>query len=125
MLDKMVAAYRDSKKRAKEYALADTTPKPFDHLLKVRILTLFRPKYGLSLDLFLIFAGGWFFGLYGGLCSVLVGACLCLWWKYHTKSIQVGLMEFLGNCAGFAVGITTPRPRAASPPVPSRAPQGL
>ena len=58
-------AYRESKDRAKSYALNDKSEKLFDHLVKVRVLTLFRPKYGLSFDLLLLMVGGLWFGILG------------------------------------------------------------
>jgi hypothetical protein len=107
-------AYKESKERARQYALNDHSEKVFDHLVKIRVLTLFRPKYGLSLDCLILFVGGFFFGgLYGYLVSFLVGGLLVGYWARNgSKMIPLGLVEFLGNALGYSVGITAPRPKS-------------
>lgn len=103
-------AYRESKTRAKSYALNDKSEKVFDHLVKVRILTLFRPKYGLSFDLLLLMVGGLWFGILGWAVSFgIVGMLLVYWARNGMHLIPDGAVEFLGNVAGYGVGITTPR----------------
>ena len=106
-------AYGESRDRAKQYALSDPTQQPFDHMLKVRILTLFRPKYGLSLDLLLLFGGGLYFGGWGYAVSLAIGGGLVAYWARNgSRLIPLGAVEFLGNAVGYGVGITVPR-RAA------------
>ena len=116
-------AYSESRNRAKSYALNDKTEKPFDHLLKVRILTLFRPKYGLSLDLLLLFAGGLYFGGWGYGVSIAIGGGLAVYWgRNGSRLIPLGLVEFLGNAIGYGVGITVPRKQRAAQPQPVSTP---
>ena len=107
-------AYGESRDRAKHYALSDPTQQPFDHMLKVRILTLFRPKYGLSLDLLLLFGGGLYFGGWGYAISlVIIGGLVAYWGRNGTRLIPLGAVEFLGNAVGYGVGITVPRPKVS------------
>lgn len=108
--EKFTTAYKSSKQRAKEYALKDQSPKLFDHLVKVRILTLFRPKYGLSLDLIILIAGGLFFWPWGFVISILItGSLLIYWARNGMRFIPDGFAEFMGNVLGYSIGITTPR----------------
>ena len=111
-------AFKESKDRAKSYAhnaplAANETPA--QHLLKVRVLTLFRPKYGLSLDLLLLVAGGLFFGGWGYAVSFVISAGLVAYWARNgSRLIPLGFLEFLGNALGYGVGITSPTGKAAS-----------